>query len=126
MRRRVSKVIVMSIVVAMAALVMGAAADAQNFGAPLVTFHFEVSPRTFAGGPAVEGWAYNDGLFRITNVRLKVEVLDVSGVVTHEAMGWVLGDIPARGRAYFVVPVKETAAAHRVTVVSFDVIAGGS
>jgi hypothetical protein len=71
-------------------------------------------------GPAVEGYLYNHLSWRIGNVRLRVESLDPTGKVTGEAAGWVLGDAPAGGRAYFFIPVSERGATYRGTVDSFD------
>jgi hypothetical protein len=71
-------------------------------------------------GPAVEGYLYNHLSSRIGNVRLRVQSLDATGNVTGEAAGWVLGDAPAGGRAYFFVPISERGATYRGTVDSFD------
>jgi hypothetical protein len=74
-------------------------------------------------GRGVEVYVYNSLPWRITNVHLRIKSVDRSGTVTGEAAGWVLGDVAARGRGYFVVPVHSPAAAYRGTVESFDKVA---
>ena len=71
-------------------------------------------------GPAVSGWLYNDKGVSISNVRLRVEVLDATGVVLATGEGWLYGNVPGRGRAYFFVPVPRHGAGYRVTILSYD------
>jgi len=71
-------------------------------------------------GPAVSGWLYNDKGIAISNVRLRVEVLDESGAVVGTAEGWIYGNVPGRGRAYFFVVVPRLGGSYRVTVLRFD------
>ena len=73
-------------------------------------------------GRAVEGYLYSSFAWTIGNVRLRVESLDTAGQVRGEAYGWALGHVPARGRAYFFVPISTPGASYRATVVSFDKI----
>ena len=91
-------------------------------GAPSV--RVDAAPRVIAGAPALAGYIYNDGPYRITNVRFKVSALDDNGVL-EEVMGRIEGDIAARSRGYFIVTLTRTASAHRVTVVSFDTASRG-
>jgi len=116
--------IVASAVAVVAAIVLGNTAEAQNFGPAELELHVESAPRPF-GGPAVEGYVYNQGLRLLSNVRLRVEVLDTDGTAVEEAFGWVFGDLTPGDRGYFVVPVQRVRAAHRVRVLSFDVSGGG-
>ena len=67
--------------------------------------------------------ANNDSAYAVTDVRLHVVARDASGAAVGEMWGWVFGDIPAGGRAFFAVPVTTSAPAFTVTVVSFDVVA---
>jgi hypothetical protein len=71
-------------------------------------------------GPAIVGWLYNENEFAVSNVRVRVEVLDASGQPLGTGEGWVYGNVPARGRAYFFVTVPRYANGYRVTVVRFD------
>ena len=91
-------------------------------GAP--SARVDAAPRVYAGAPALAGYIYNDGPYRITNVRLKVAALDGNGVVIEEVMGRVEGDIAASSRGSFIVTMTRTASSHRVTVVSFDISRG--
>ena len=71
---------------------------------------------------AVEGYVYNYNAlpWRITNVRLQVDSIDGNGTLVASASGWVLGDVPARGRGSFYVPVSAPAATYRASVQRFD------
>jgi len=40
-----------------------------------------------------------------------------------EAWGWVFGDVPAGGSAYFSIPLETVADTYDVIVVSFDAVA---
>lgn len=97
-------------------------AELQRADSPEPAFHFESGPRTYGPGPAIEGYVYNGGRSRLTNVRLRIEMLGADGTVTAEGFGWVLGDLVPGGRGYFVVHVPAAAASHRISVVSFDVV----
>jgi len=79
----------------------------------------EAVPR---GGWAVEGYVNNDSNYRVSGVRLRVQVLDEAGAVVGESFGWVYGNVPAAGRAYFVVPVPRKGADYRITVVAYSPI----
>jgi hypothetical protein len=74
-------------------------------------------------GPRLEGYVYNDSSIRITDVRLHVVERDGAAHPIAEAWGWVFGDIPAGGSAYFVVPLEPVAETYDVLVVSFDAVA---
>ncbi len=106
-----------------AAIVLGHIAEAKDFAPAEAGFHVESAPHPF-GGPAVAGYVYNEGLRWLSNVRLRVEVLDTDGTAVEEALGWVFGDLTPGGRGYFVVPVHRVGATHRVSVLSFDVSGG--
>jgi hypothetical protein len=71
-------------------------------------------------GPAVSGWLYNDRGYGVSNVRLRVEVLDATGGVLATGEGWLYGNVPGRNRAYFFVTVPRRGEGYRVTVLSFD------
>lgn len=100
---------------------------AQNVAtSPGPTFRVQLEPDTIGRrGPGVTGYVYNGPDYRVTNVRLRVEVLDASGQVASESFGWVLGNITENGRGYFFVPVPRRGADYRVNVVSYDLISSG-
>ena len=71
---------------------------------------------------AVKGYVENHSQLQVGDVHLRVETLDEAGTVVGEAFGWVVGDVPAGGRGYFVVLVAVPGATYRVTVESYDAI----
>jgi hypothetical protein len=79
----------------------------------------EAVPR---GGWAVQGYVISSHSYRVNGVRLQVEVLDSAGVVENRVFGWVPGDVPAGGRAYFFVSVPKRGASYRVKVLSFFLV----
>src|SRR5262245_34037516 len=96
----------------------GARSDANQY------FKVEVCPEPVPrGGWAVEGYVNSTHPYRVNSVRVRVDVLDESGKVIHQAYGWVPGDIPAGGRAYFFVSVPTRGASYRAEVLSFYLVA---
>ena len=69
-------------------------------------------------GRNVNGYVYNSGNRRAANMILLVEGLDGSGKAVTKTTTWVR-DVPPNNRAFFEVAVP-TAAAYRVSVLSFD------
>ena len=89
-------------------------------------FRVEVDPEMVPrGGWAVQGYVYSQHEYRVGGVRLRCDVLDASGQTISQSFGWVVGDIPPRGRAYFYVSIPGRGASYRVTVLSFFPIARG-
>ena len=81
-----------------------------------VEYNREAVPR---GGWAVEGYVNNSLRQLVSGVRLRVEVLDAGGASIGQAFGWVYGNVPPSGRAYFTVALPRRGADYRITVVSF-------
>ncbi len=112
----------------LAAVVLWAAAapaqapssDAQQYFR--VELERDLVPRA---GWAVQGYVHSTHSYRVGGVRLKAEVLDASGQVVAHSFGWVAGDVPAGGRAYFYVHVPQRGAGYRVSVLSFFLVAPG-
>jgi hypothetical protein len=100
------------------------AADAEAERSFRVEWEPEPVPR--GGSWALRGYVYGLTDYRAGGVRLRVEVLDASGQVQADTYGWVQGDVPPRGRAYFLVTLPARGASYRVTVVSFYPIARGA
>jgi hypothetical protein len=67
----------------------------------------------------VAGWLYNEGQGVVGLVRMRVELLDSSGRVVGEHLGWAYGNVPPGGRAYFRVSVPNETQARRISVESF-------
>lgn len=74
-------------------------------------------------GPVVQGSVYNDTIYAVRHVQLRIQALDGSAV-KEETYKFVLGDIAPGSRGYFVARVP-AAAEYRVSVVSFERIGGG-
>src|SRR5207253_112586 len=69
---------------------------------------FRVEPEVrseFRRAGYVTGWIYNDGQGVAGLVRMKVQMLDESGKVVSEHIGWAYGNVTAGGRAYFLIPI---------------------
>jgi hypothetical protein len=114
------------IALAMAMVVASRVALAQGQGVPAGPgFRIESEAKGGPRGLAVSGYVYNDSIYRLTNVRLRVEVLDDTGRVIEQSTGWVFGDLPQEGRAYFFVPVPVRGTSYRVVVDSFNRVSGG-
>ncbi len=94
-------------------------ADAQ-LTTPEVERYFRVEwDPVLRGGGVLEGYVYSSYEYRVGGVQLRVDILDSAGRVEDEVPGWVQGDIPAYGRAYFRIWLPRTGASYQVTVVSF-------
>lgn len=75
--------------------------------------------------PALEGYVYNDWVFRVSDVRLRIEGLDADSRPVGETVAWTFHSIAPGDRAYFVSPTVAGAAGYRVTVAWFNVVRGG-
>lgn len=91
---------------------------------PLESFHVEWTARSDAWvKPGIDGYVYNNSVYRVSNVRLRVETLDQANQRISERFSWVYGNIDARGRGHFVLPPPEAGGTYRITVVSCDPVA---
>ena len=81
-----------------------------------IDYSKEAVPR---GGWAVEGYVNNGSRSLVSGVRLRVQVLDAAGEAIGESFGWVYGNVPPGGRAYFTESIPKKGADYRITVVSF-------
>ena len=105
-----------------AAVLLSMVAGAQDTTTPAGPgFRAETEPDLLGRrGRAIVGWLYNDGNSAVTNVRLRVEVLDGGGQAIASGEAYVYGNVPARGRGYFFVPVPSYGDRYRVTVLRYD------
>jgi hypothetical protein len=106
-------------VVILLAVAFALPAAAQSRSGPV--FRIEPDRRTDHTRPGfVTGWIYNDGEGVAGLVRMKVELLDGSGAVVGEHIGWAYGNVVPGGRAYFMIPVPpKSPPDRRVIVESF-------
>ena len=111
--------------IVLAVMLFGAAAEARTCVPTRPALHVESLLRTLGPAPAVEGFFSNEEILRLSNVRLRVDVVDVARVATEEAFGWIFGDLAPGGRGYFVVSIERCGADYRVSVLSFDVDSRG-
>jgi len=73
------------------------------------------------GRARIVGYLYNEnGMRNAANVLLRVDQLGASGEVDRSYRGRVVGDVIARGRLAFDVPVGAPSATYRVLVESVD------
>ncbi|HEU4367750.1 MAG TPA: hypothetical protein VFV05_05905 [Methylomirabilota bacterium] len=113
--------LVPTLLLVIAAVFLPAAAGAQELVPAGPSFRAEVEPDLLGRrGPAIVGWLYNDHTFSVSNVRVRVDVVDAGGQTLTSGEGWVYGNVPAGGRAYFFVPVPRYGAGYRVAVLRFD------
>ena len=107
------------VVVALALALASPVGAQQRPGGPV--FRIEPDRRTDHTRPGfVTGWLYNDGQGVAGLVRMKVELLDGSGAVVGEHIGWAYGNVVPGGRAYFMIPVPpKSPPDRRVVVESF-------
>ena len=90
---------------------------------PAASLRVEWEPEPVArGGWSLEGYVYNSSDYRMSGVRLGVDVLDASGSPEERAFGWVQGDVPPRGRAYFSIRLPRKGASYRVSVLAANVV----
>jgi hypothetical protein len=108
------------IVAILTVLLFPAVAPAQRPQAESFRVEWVRTPPGFR--PAIEGYVYNDSEYRVSSVRLRIEVLDASNQVVGERFGWVYGDIGAGGRAYFVLPGPRSEETYRIAVESFFLV----
>jgi hypothetical protein len=102
-----------------------ASGGAQSLGEPgasqfRVVWQAEASR---ALGPVVQGSVYNDWIYPVRHVQLRIQALE-GATVKEETYKFVLGDIAPGSRAYFLARVP-AAGDYRVSVVSFERIGGG-
>ena len=117
--RRLLPAVLLAGIVAAGALLAGiGVAHAQGSAEQIFTIDYSKQPVP-RGGWAVEGYVNNSSRYLYSGVRLRVQVLDESGGVIGESFGWVYGNVPASGRAYFTVSIPKRGADYRITVVSF-------
>lgn len=110
-----------ALVAVLAVAVMAPGVGAQETTPAGAGFRAEAEPDILGRrGPAVVGWLYNDQGVGFTNVRIRPEVLDDAGQAVGSNEAYVYGNVPARGRSYFFVPVPRFGARYRVTVIRFD------
>lgn len=86
------------------------------------SFRMEWTRRPDWMRPGVDGYLYNDSRWRVTNVRVRAQVVDGSGRLVREAVVSVFGNAAPGARTFFVLPPLAAGEGYQLTVVTFDLI----
>jgi hypothetical protein len=108
-------------VLGLVALAAPAVAQSGNAGAPILRVEPEVR-QEYARPGVVTGWIYNDGQAVAGLVRMKAEMLDDTGKVVAEHLGWAYGNVAPNGRAYFMIRVPPNSPPQRRVLVESYVL----
>jgi len=123
-RSRVTSVAWLSAALLVLAVLVPARGWAQSVPDTERYFRVELEPEAVPrGGWAVQGYVYSTHAYRVNGVRLQVDVLDDQGQVLNQVYGWVPGDVPSGGRAYFFVSVPRRGVRYRAKVLSYFLVA---
>ena len=125
-RDRLSETSVAFLAIVMTLLGSVASAPAQNFGMGEGTTYFTIDWERgqYRGQPSVRGYIANHWGLAATDLRLKVEGLDVAGAVTSTTIDRIPGDVAPGSRAYFEV-LAPPAPSYRLSVTSYAWVDGG-
>jgi len=115
MRRRVLLLVMTMLVVT--------SAHAQGPGRPAPeSFRIEWTRRPAWMRPGVDGYLYNDSRWRVTNIRVRAQVVDAAGATVRESVVSVFGNSVPGARTFFVLPPIAEGHSYELTVVSFDLV----
>ena len=115
MRRR-------GVLVAVAICLLSPGAYGQSSTPSTESFRIEWVRRPGWMRPGVDGYLYNDSRWRVTNVRVRAQVVDDSGSVLREATVSVFGNAVPGVRTFFVLPPLKEAESYELKVMTFDLI----
>ena len=87
-------------------------------------FRVNWEPRPTSVLPRIGGRIHNQSQYRVTNVRVQIEGLDAADAQVGQIYSWALGDIVPGGETSFVAEAMPDAVSYRMSVVSFDIVAG--
>jgi hypothetical protein len=107
--------------VGLAALAAPAAAQGVATGAPILRVETDAR-KEYSRPGVVTGWVYNDGQAVVGLIRMKVEMLDDSGKVVANHLGWAYGNVSPSSRAYFMIQVPPGSPPERRVVVESYVL----
>src|SRR5437899_2184518 len=115
MRRRV-------LLLVLAMLLAGTSSHAQSDRPTAESFRIEWARRPGWMRPGTDGYLYNESRWRVTNVRIRAQVVDGSGRVVRETVVSVFGNAVPGTRTFFALPPLADGEGFRLTVTSFDLI----
>lgn len=111
------------LLLAVTVLLLGASADAQSPARPSPeSFRMEWSRRPGWMRPGVDGYLYNESRWRVTNIRVRAQVVDSSGAAIRESSVSVFGNAVPGTRTFFTLPPIAEGERYQLTVVSFDLV----
>ena len=116
MRRR-------ALVLVLAMLLPGTSSYAQSDRPTAESFRIEWSRRPGWMRPGTDGYLYNESRWRVTNVRIRAQVVDGSGRVVRETVVSVFGNAVPGTRTFFSLPPLAEGESYQLAVASFDLIA---
>jgi hypothetical protein len=109
------------VVVGLALAAPAAAQGGAPPGAPILRVETEMR-QEYARPGVVTGWVYNDGQNVVGLVRMKAEMLDDSGKVVGQHLGWAYGNVSPSNRAYFMIRIPPGSPPQRRVVVESYVL----
>ena len=115
MRRR-------GVLLAVAICLLSAGVYAQSSTPSPESFRIEWNRRPGWMRPGVDGYLYNESRWRVTNVRVRAQVVDGSGSVLRETVVSVFGNAVPGVRTFFVLPPLKEAESYQLKVLTFDLI----
>jgi hypothetical protein len=107
---------------AVAALLLGASVHAQSPRPTSDSFRIEWVRRPGWMRPGVDGYLYNESRWRVTNVRVRAQVLDGAGTAVRESSVAVFGNAVPGTRTFFSLPPIAEGERYQLTVASFDLV----
>ena len=115
MRRR-------ALLLGLATALVSTSSHAQGDRPTAESFRIEWTRRPAWMRPGTDGYLHNDSRWRVTNVRVRAQVVDPSGRVVRESMVSVFGNAVPGTRTFFVLPPLAEGEGYQLTVASFDLI----
>ena len=116
MRRR-------ALVLVLAMLLAGTSSYAQSDRPTAESFRIEWARRPGWMRPGTDGYLYNESRWRVTNVRIRAQVVDGSGRVVRETVVSVFGNAVPGTRTFFALPTLAEGENFQLAVASFELIA---
>jgi hypothetical protein len=111
-----------ALLLAAIALLLGAGAHAQSPRPTPESFRIEWVRRPAWMRPGVDGYLYNESRWRVTNIRVRAQVLDGAGTAIRESAVSVFGNAVPGMRTFFTLPPIAEGERYQLTVVSFDLV----
>lgn len=112
----------LGVLLAAAFFLLSPGVHAQTAAPSPESFRIEWTRRPGWMRPGVDGFLYNESRWRVTNVRVRAQVVDGLGSVLRETVVSVFGNAVPGTRTFFVLPPIAEAESYQLKVVTFDLI----